>query len=248
MNIAAMAQYRVNFFVQIVLHTVMIATLYSIWFIFFAQFPSVNGWQLSDTALLLGIVSIAFAFVEIFAEGVENLAETVATGRLDYYLLLPRPILWMVSVSESLLASIGTFIVGAGMLYTSHAITLARVPILLVAILLSTVILYNFILINNSLAFYFGNVERAVQSLTSTMWDLLFYPQAAFSGVIKALMMSILPAFFIGTAPVNLVKEPSWSCFLGLFGFAVLSTIIAYSMFSRGLRRYESGNLFVIKW
>lgn len=97
------------------------------------------------------------------------------------------------------------------------------------------------------MSFYFGNVEYAANKIMRTMFDLIYFPQSIFTGIIKIISMSIIPAFFIGMLPVQLIKEFNIYSFLLLITFVIIQTIIAFMLFNKGLKYYESGNYINIK-
>ena len=74
------------------------------------------------------------------------------------------------------------------------------------------------------------------------MLTLSLYPEALFSGGIRLLLFTLIPAGFIGYLPVSLLRAFRWeglaACLAGTLFFAALARLV----FERGLRRYESGN------
>jgi ABC-2 type transport system permease protein len=64
-----------------------------------------------------------------------------------------------------------------------------------------------------------------------------------FTGVVRLLLFTIIPAGFISFVPLQLLKQFSLPLLGGMVGFTALMGALAVGIFSLGLRRYESGNL-----
>jgi ABC-type uncharacterized transport system permease subunit len=71
---------------------------------------------------------------------------------------------------------------------------------------------------------------------------LALYPRNIFQGVVRFLMLTLLPAAFVGAIPLDIVRRLNWTALLGLVGFAVGITLLSRFVFYAGLRRYESGS------
>ena len=71
---------------------------------------------------------------------------------------------------------------------------------------------------------------------------LALYPRDIFQGVVRFLMLTILPAAFVGAIPLDIVRRLDWTALLGLIGFAIGITLLLRVVFYAGLRRYESGS------
>ena len=64
-----------------------------------------------------------------------------------------------------------------------------------------------------------------------------------FSGVVRLLLFTVIPAGFISFIPLQLLHQFTWPLLGGMIGFTALIVVIAVTLFECGLRRYESGNL-----
>ncbi len=140
-------------------------------------------------------------------------------------------------------SSIGTFFVSFIMFAYSGNITAAKIGLFLGMSVVSALILYNFVVIVQSIAFYIGNFELPAHEILLALVNLFYFPFSVFSGLLKYLAMSIIPAYFICTAPAFLVESFNWNLFFAVIGFWGLSFIIAVKIFYSGLKRYESANL-----
>jgi hypothetical protein len=71
---------------------------------------------------------------------------------------------------------------------------------------------------------------------------LALYPRDIFQGVVRFLMLTLLPAAFVGAIPLDIVRRLDWTALVGLVAFAVGITLLLRVVFYTGLRRYESGS------
>ena len=83
------------------------------------------------------------------------------------------------------------------------------------------------------------------------LWEFLItfslYPRPLFSGALKFVLFTILPAGFIGFLPVELLRDFTWLGLGAAVGGAVIYSVLAALVFAAGLRRYESGNRIGIR-
>jgi len=77
--------------------------------------------------------------------------------------------------------------------------------------------------------------------------DVCFGLLAVFNGWIRVLIFTLVPAGFISHLPVELLRTFDPWRMAAVLGFTVLSMALALVVFRLGLRRYESGNLVVLR-
>jgi len=243
LNLLAAFEYRLNFFLQILIGGIVDFAFFLLWMLFFDSFTSVKGWTFQDTALHLSIAWLGWSLVDIIAGGSHKIAKRINLGYIDYYLLLPQNVLWNISVNRMETSSIGTFFVSFVMFSYSGNITAAKCALFIGMSILSALILYNFIVIVQSIAFYIGNFELPAHEILLALVNLFYFPFSVFSGLLKYITMSIIPAYFICTAPAFLVESFNWQLFGSVIIFWFISFIMAIKLFYSGLKLYESANL-----
>lgn len=115
-SIRAQMQYRVSFVMQIAaqvgvtfIEFIAIASL-------LARFGSLQGWSLTEVAVLYGMVHTAFALAEGFARGFHTFQTMIKSGGFDRVLLRPRGAAFQVMASEVQLVRAGRLIQGLGVL------------------------------------------------------------------------------------------------------------------------------------
>jgi ABC-type uncharacterized transport system permease subunit len=116
-----------------------------------------------------------------------------------------------------------------------------------VLVLASMLIFVAFGVLAGSLGFWIGNAEATAFQAQQATINFSLYPGSVFHGWIRVLLFRLVPAGFISHLPVELLRtfEP-WRM-AAVLGFTVLSVVLAIFVFRLGLRRYESGNLVVLR-
>jgi len=217
------------------------------WWIFFERFEEIRGWRMGDVAALFGTVAAGFGLAVVFAGGMRDLSRAIVDGDLDAFLTQPKSPLLHLTASRTYASGWGDICSGLAFLAVSGVVDLWSLPLVVVAVLCSaTVFIASGILIH-SLAFWLGRIEHVARQ----MWDFLVtfstYPRTLFSGALKLVLFTVIPAGFIGYLPVELLRSFSWAGLAATISGAAGYVLLAVLVFRSGLRRYESGNRFGVR-
>ena len=124
-------------------------------------------------------------------------------------------------------------------------------PVRLVLFLLLSVtaagVFVGFSILSASLSFYLGNGSPLSDQWRTAMMTFSTYPSTLFRGGAKLVLFTFIPAGFVSTLPVEALRTLSvWNTLLAIGGSAgVLG--VGVLVFQHGLRRYESGNLTLMR-
>ncbi len=239
--------YRASFLVQVIGMFFNDSAWMILWYIFFKSFPAVNGWGFNDMIRLYAFGTLVYAFVEFTFDGISELSSYIVTGQLDVYLTGPKHVLWSLAVSKSDISALGDGLLGLMLMLWLYGFALLKILWFLCITTLAAVLLLDFLLIIQSLAFWFGDIEDVAKRVTHMLLGFMFYPQSVFTGVLKAIMMTVLPAFFMITVPTSLIMKFSWTYFWIFIVSVMLASVFAWCFFNAGLKRYESGNLMTTR-
>jgi ABC-2 type transport system permease protein len=246
-NIFSAMEYRASFLVQVFGMFINDIGLLLCWVILYQRFPEINSWSLYDTYIIFAINTMNFGLLEIFAGGSSRIAGIIARGELDYFLAIPKNVLWHVLVSKTEISAIGDLFFGlAVFIFLVHP-GLMQFVILGVALFFSVVVLLSFIIIVNSMAFFLDNFEDASENFVHAMLMMVLYPDPAYRGFLKIIAMVAIPSIFVSVFPVELVRNFNWGHLSVLAGFSILIFSAALFIFNQGLKRYESGNLINVR-
>ena len=243
LNLSAALEYRAAFIAQVVGMFTNDVVFAVFWALYFAQFPNVSGWTMSDIALVWAVAATSIGMAAGVFGNCNRLATIVVQGQLDYYLALPRDTLLHALVSRSGLAGWGDVCFGLLAYALFGRLDLASIALYVTLVLLSLVVYVSFMVIAGSLAFWIGNAEAAAFQAQQAVITFSLYPGTMFQGWLRVLLFTAIPAGFISHVPVELLRSFDPAIFSGLVGVAALSALGAVMVFRIGLRRYESGNL-----
>jgi len=242
-NLSSAMEYRASFITQILFMFINNGIYFVFWVIFFEQFGNVRGYEITDIFLLFAVVSFSYGIGNMFAGNTSaELAYLIAQGRLDYYLALPKTLLSHVIFSRMKVSTIGDVAFGLlAYLFTGlfHPLEIA----LYVLVTIPAALIYvGFATIAGSLAFFMGNARYASQQMANSLLTFALYPHTLFSGGVRFLLYTLLPAAMIGAVPMQIIRDHNWWLLLGLWSATGLIWAAAITIFYGGLRRYESGS------
>jgi ABC-2 type transport system permease protein len=232
---------RANFAIQIggmVLNDVFFLTL---WWLFFAGFRSVGGWTLPDMALLMGLTMSIVGLCGVFCGGYRDMAATILRGELDALLTQPKGLIGRLLARESIASAWGDLAGGVVVLALFARLSWAEAPLVLLALAGGVSVYVAASLSFATLAFWAAGARSFARDLTD--FTLLFssYPGSIYSGAVKVIAFTVLPAAFVVMAPVRLIRAPGWET----AGVVALSAAayagLAVGLFHLGLRRYRRG-------
>jgi ABC-2 type transport system permease protein len=241
-NLSSAMEYRANFISQALGMVINDAIYFVFWLLFFDRFKVVRGWGMSDMVLLFAIITTGYGLAFVLFGNAHNLAELIAQGRLDYYLALPRDVLLHVLASRSILSAWGDLTFGILAYVFTGRFSLPEIAVWLIASLCSGAVLVSSFAIFGCLSFWLGNATALAVQAQNAILTLALYPRDIFEGAVRFIMLTIIPAAFVGAIPLDVVRKLDWTALLGLIAFAMGITLLMRLVFYTGLRRYESGS------
>jgi ABC-2 type transport system permease protein len=241
-NLQAAIEYRASFITQVLGMILNNALYFIFWIIFFDRFKEVRGWALGDMMLLYGIVAASFGLGTYLFGNALSLAEAVSSGKLDYYLALPRPVLLHVLASRSVASGLGDVIYGLISFAMAGQISPGAAGRFVFGVACGAAVFISFMVLVHSLAFWIGDASQLGGQALNAIVTFAIYPLTLFDGTAKLMLLTVIPAAVIGTLPAQLVRSFSWGA-MGAVGLgAAVFVGLALLVFHRGLRRYESGS------
>jgi ABC-2 type transport system permease protein len=167
-NLLSVMEYRISFITQVLGMMLNDFMYFAIWIIFFQQFKDVRGWGVDDMYITYGVLASAFGLVALLFGNSFTLSEIINNGRLDYYLSLPRPVLLHAVSSRMISSGMGDFTYGFISYALSGQSTWDGFLRFILATLLAATVFASFLILVQSLAFWFGMVSSPPLYLTVT--------------------------------------------------------------------------------
>ena len=240
---SAMAE-RGAFLMRVILMAVNNGIFFTFWIVLLSRVLRIRGYTLGDVALLYGIVAVANGIAVFLAGGAQYLARMIHNGELDALIAQPKPTLLYAAGLRSQPAGLGDVVSGVIMIALSGRVTLLGIPVVLGAGLAGAVVLVATAVLMHSAAFWLGRTESASRQLYEVTLMFSLYPDTLFTGPMRWILYTVIPAGFVGYLPAELIRVPTVATAMSITGAVVAYVIVAAWVFERGLRAYSSGSRF----
>lgn len=246
-NLLAAMEYRVAFLMQTLGMMLNNTAFIFFWYILFENISSIGGAEFRDVMLLWAFSSSAFGLKSILFGNINSLTRMILNGELDSYLIQPKDPLINIISSKSLVHGWGDFAYGLLLFLIIGDFSLIRIILFLVLVLLGSMIFAGVTVAVHGLSFFFGNMEGIGDLVNEFLISFSIYPEGIFSGGVKFLIYSVIPAAFISYIPASISENFTLDKLILVVLVALLWIVLAYFIFYKGLKRYESGNLIISK-
>ena len=218
-----------------------------LWYYFGKMMGNLNGWEAYDVFGLYGISSTSFGFICAFFYGLYNIPNYISTGNFDKYLLTPKNTLLKVITSSISTSALGDLLFGIICFIIFAFIynfTFIQILISILLIIISCIVFFAFSLICMSISFYLMDGENISSGLYGMFLSASLYHGGAFTGVLKAIFIFIVPSLLIGSVPVEIIKNLSLKNISLIILLATFWLVISVLFFYKSLKKYESNNFF----
>lgn len=246
-NLAMEMEYRASFVTRLFGVVLNDCMWLGFWFIYFTRFPVVQGWTRNDIVTLWAVLGFGYGLASGFLGNANNLAGIIASGNLDFYMVYPRNVLLHALCSKIDVGSLGDVVFGPAVFILAVKPNLSLAFLFLLSGVLVGCIFLGFSVLTGSIAFFMGNSENLASQMQNALVHFSTYPSAIFRGGVKTLLFTVIPAGFMNSVPVKIMRDFNPAFFLGLVGAAAVFLTAAIFLFNAGMRRYESGNLMQVR-
>ena len=236
-------EYRTSFATQALFMLANNFLFLAFWAIFFHRVPQVGGWTLKDVALCYGVGATAFGLAAVLCGGVFDLSSSIARGGIDSWLLRPRSVLAQAFSSRMRLSGFGDLVTGPLLLVLAGHATPRRTLVFVAGSVVGAIVFLSFLVACHALAFWLGRAEDLSQLGVNAILTFALYPPSLFQGTARVLLFTVVPAGLMSWLPAELVLRWDAAGALKLLAGAGCAVGAAFVIWTRGLARYESGNL-----
>lgn len=246
-NISSVMEYRVSFLVQSFSMILNNSAFIFFWWILFNNVNTIGGYSFQDEMMLWAVMSTSFGLCFVTFGNVNSITKMILNGELDTYLLQPKDPLLNILCSKTVVSAWGDTMYGIILFLLINGFDIKSFLLFLMFCITGALIFASVLVFFHTLSFYTGNTEGLTQLVTEFLISFSIYPEGIFKGAVKFILYTIIPAAFMVYIPAGVIKQFSLLRLTEVLGAAVLWITIAYAMFYRGLKKYESGNLIVNK-
>lgn len=218
-------------------------------YLVFEQIPHLQGWSLAQLLFIYGFAQIPRGIDHLLTDNIWLVAwRLVINGDFDRYMLRPMNVLFQIIAEKLQPDALGELLMGFMLVGYSVAQGVVTVDILHIALFVVSIfagaLIYTAIkLFFASLAFWIKQSGPFLQ-LAYELSNFAKYPTEIYHGALRFVITWVIPFAFVAYLPagyfLNAGSGNHWAVVLMECGIALLFWLIAYGVFQRGLRHYES--------
>lgn len=216
------------------------------WIVLYSLKDSIGGYTFKQVLLLWGIAASTYGVAHFFFKNAFSLSDTITNGKLDAYLVQPKNVLLSAITMDVEASALGDLIYGYIMLII-YGININNFLLFTILSIFGGLIMVNVTVILGSLSFWFNKAEALADIGGRLMVNFATYPEGIFKGITKILLFTIIPVGVINFLPVRILTEFNIYYFLIIMTVTIITTILAFVVFNKGLKRYSSSNLMIAR-
>lgn len=242
-------QYRTDFFVALGNAAINLATQLLALSVIFAQTSDLRGWSRDDLLVLVGIHFFISGLIGlVIRPSMEALMEGIRLGTFDFLLTKPADAQLLASVQviapQAVIdVAVGLGVIAYGIDRLGTGVSLAAFAVFLIMLLAGLVIIYSFMLLLSSCAFWFVKLHNILIIFQTLFGNAGRWPVTIFPGWLRAVLTFVVPLAFAVTVPAQALTGR-----LGL-PTALLAVAVAVAFFAAArvfwlvaLRRYTGAS------
>lgn len=218
-----------------------------LWLYFGKSVGVLNGFAPMDIFGIYAINTTSYGIVCAFLYGLFNIPSYISSGNFDKFLITPKNTLIKVVTSSISTSAFGDLLFGVTcfiIFCLSTKLSVIGILLMILFIILSTIIFFSFSLICMSISFYLMDGENISNGLYGMFVGSSLYHGGAFTGVLKAIFIFIVPSLLLGAIPIEIINSFSFVKVLLFIVLTVFWLVFSIYFFYRSLRKYESNNFF----
>ena len=248
-SVAREMGFKTNFILWILVETLWFGLQLSFMGVMFLHTESIAGWSKWQAVLLIGTNQfIQQLFQAFFLTNCTQLSELVQTGRLDFMLLLPVNIRFLVSLRQVDLGGFISAALGLSVVaYACHQLGITpgatQIAGFSILVLLGILIHYSLMFTLASISFWTVKSQGIVWAYYN-LFNIARMPDSAFKGRFKAFFTFVIPMLLVSNVPAKVLVrklDSPWEG-LGLLVMVTLCFLFSEWIWKLSLRRYSSAS------
>jgi len=202
-------QYRTDFFVALGNAAINLATQLLALSVIYSQTTDLQGWSRDELLVLVGIHFFISGLIGlVIRPSMEALMEGIRLGTFDFMLTKPADAQLLASAQVIAPQAVTDVVVGLGVLAYGIDRLDARVSVVTLGaflgmLLAGLVIIYSFMLILSSCAFWFVKLHNVLVIFQTLFGNAGRWPVTIFPGWLRAVLTFVVPLAFAVTVPAQ---------------------------------------------
>lgn len=241
-------QYRADFGIQVLQSFIGLGTSLAAIAVVFGQTDNLGGWRREELVALIGVFMIVAGLLGlVIRPSLERLMEGVRLGTLDFTLTKPADAQLLVSVKQVevwrlLDVAIGTVVLLVAIFQLGERVGPDRALAFALALSGGIAIVYSFLLILATLAFWFVRTEN-IMVIFGSMYEAGRWPVGIYPPWLRVALTVVVPVAFAITVPVEtLVGRLEPTTLLLTIGLAAAFLVASRWFWQFGLRHYTGAS------
>lgn len=244
-NIQSSAELRTSFLTNIVGMAINNSAFIILWIFFVKSVGVINGWTATDIIGLMGFGALSYGIVLSVGAGIRKLADYVAGGGFDRFMLSPKNLLLRVATSSFSASAIGDVVFGVVCLVVYGVLAqldLTQIALVVLLILISVLVFLAATIAAYSASFLFADANAATSSIFELFMTPTLFHGGAFQGATRFVFTFLIPSLAVGALPVEIVRDMSFEKLAVVATVAIAWFLLSLKLFSMGVKKYESTN------
>lgn len=247
-SVSYLAQYRKDTWMAFVLNLLWLGMIFTILEIIFGQTNDIIGWSKAEVYFLTIIWAMADEiFILLFADNIMILPNIVTEGKLDWVLTKPVNKLFLISMHRLNIRAFYLLLTEILILFWlvwhfDFAASIYHVILAIILILTGIMVNYSFLLMLNTLSFWFFRIDN-VNQLYFSLNIVGKYPLTVVPKTIKIILFTAIPIAYQAYVPVaTLTGRLPWYLVVYSLMFSMFVFIISILFWRFAVKRYSSAS------
>jgi ABC-2 type transport system permease protein len=244
-------QYRLDFFLEIVLSLFWIGAALAPLYVLFSMRDAVNGWNAYEMLVVVGFFSMhKGVLASVIQPSLNQAVEHIRKGTLDFLLLKPADAQFMLSTSKLELAHLTDTLAGVLMIAWALAhmpggaarLGVRELAYAVVLFICGLAILYAIWIMVISLAFRVIKVDN-LSYLFSSLFEAARWPASIFRGVLSLFFTFVIPLALMTTYPaLAILGRAQPKHFVTAAAVAAALLLLSRYTWNRSIRSYTGAS------
>lgn len=248
MHMKSSMQYRANMFMlSFSACLISVGELLAI-LVMFKTFNTVGNWGFYETALMFGIVTFVYSFVECFARGFDEFASLIKHGDMDRLMVRPVNLFYQIfgskiEFSKLMRASLGLGVAIFALIKLHIVWNLTKVIVLISTFACGCFVIWGVMLIGAGISVFTVENLEFINIFTNGAKEIAYYPINIYNKWLSRLFTFVIPVACFNYLPISYLMGygslPQIVYALSpLMGIAFIIPCLIF--FNWSLKRYQS--------
>lgn len=249
LGVLNIVQYRADFFVAVVNVGITFGTQLLGLSVIFGQTDDLDGWTRDELLVLVGVHFLLSGVIGLVIQpSMQQMMEGIRLGTFDFTLTKPADSQLLASVQVVSPASITDVLLGVGVIgwacsRLDTAVSPMDVLIFVVMLVCGVVIVYSFLLLLSTCAFWFVKLDNILVIFSSVFGQAGRWPITIFPSWLRVVLTFVIPVGFAVTVPAQaLTGGLDLLSAAVAVGVAVLFVVASRAFWFYALRHYTGAS------